>query len=408
LLVLGCALAAAAPPPPKTYQLPPETYEKAVQFQRRLYALHFSGVAWDLSVLVGMVALGVGPRIRDAVERRTRSSFVRRSTVAAAVLAIPWLADIPLAMYRHSLAVSFGLSVQPWAPWFLDVLKAGVATGIPALLCLVGALAVARRAPRRWWIYAWLVGVLLMIAAAYAAPVIFDPLFYRFTPLERTNPDLVRALQEVAARAGYPIPASRIFEMDASRNTRAVNAYMTGFGHSRRIVIWDTTLKALDTAQIQTVFAHELGHYALHHIPRGIAVGSLGLLFALWLLNLVLSRMRSKQVRGIDDPAILPFAMAVVLVIAFLSEPIANGYSRWQEHQADIYELELMHGLVPDAGRNSAEVDQIMAQIDLADPEPSSFIRFWLYDHPTTNERMLFAQQYDPWGRGEQPEFIGK
>jgi STE24 endopeptidase len=379
-----------------------------VQFQRRLYGLHFAGVAWDLGVLLGMVSLGVGPRIRDAVERRSRSAFARRAAVAAAVLAIPWLADLPLAMYRHSLAVRFGLSVQPWAPWFADVLKAGVVTGIPAILCVVGALAIAGKAPRSWWVSVWLIGVALMIAAAYAAPVIFDPLFHRFTPLERTRPHLVRALQEVAARAGYSIPSGRIFEMDASRNTRAVNAYMTGFGHSRRIVIWDTTLKALNTAQTQTVFAHELGHYALHHIPRGIAVGSLGLFVALWLLNRVLTRMRPKQVRGIDDPAILPFAMAVVLVFTFLSEPIANGYSRWQEHQADIYELELMHGLVPDAGRNSAEVDQIMAQIDLADPAPSSFIRFWLYDHPTTNERMLFAQQYDPWRRGEQPEFIGK
>ena len=355
-----------------------------------------------------MVLLGIGPRARDAVERRTRSAFVKRAAVAAVVLAIPWLADIPLAVYRHSLSMRFGISVQAWPSWSIDLLKAAAITAIPTILFLIGVLAAARRSPRRWWIYAWLLGVFVMIAATYVAPLIVDPLFYNFKPLEKSNPDLVRALQQVAARAGYNIPADRIFEMDASRNTRAVNAYMTGFGHSRRIVIWDTTLKVLDTPQIQTVFGHELGHYALGHIPRSLAIAATGLLLALWILYAFLRRVHPTGVRDTSDPAILPVAFTVVLILGFFSEPLANTYSRWQEHQADIYELEVMHGLVPDAGRNSADVDQIMAQIDLDDPQPNPFIRFWIYDHPPTNERMLFAQRYDPWAHGESPEFVGK
>jgi STE24 endopeptidase len=104
--------------------------------------------------------------------------------------------------------------------------------------------------------------VLVPIAGAYAEPLLFDPLFFHFQPIAHSNPALAKALQDVASRARYPIPSDRILEMEAGAKTRTVNAYMTGFGPSRRIVIQDTTLKALTIPQTQTVFAHELGHYA--------------------------------------------------------------------------------------------------------------------------------------------------
>lgn len=369
-----------------------------MELHRQRNLLYFGGTAWDLAVLLLLIRTGAGRRIRDAVERRTASRFLTGVSTAAALLALLWVAGLPFMIYRHWMNLSYGLSVHPWLPWWLDAVKAAIVTGVPAALLIAGALALVRRSPRRWWMYAWLAGVATMIAATYAAPLVFDPLFFQFRPLAELHPELVRPLQEVAGRGGYEIPPERIFEMDASRKTPTMNAYMTGVGASRRIVIWDTTIAALQPPQVQTVFAHELGHYALNHIPKSIAVASAGLLILLWTLH--------RFIRTLDDPSALPSVFAVILVASFLADPAANTYSRWQEHQADIYELEAMHGLVADAGGNSAEVTQILGEIALDVPNPNPFIVFWRYSHPPTGDRMRFAQEYAPWGAQAGPRYI--
>lgn len=375
--ILCWAAATAAAAEPLTYQLPPEQYQRAVEYHRWMNGLHFGGIAWSLLVLAAMVWLRAGPR----VSARFRSRFA----AAAVLLAIPWAAaDLPFAMVRHQVAVRYGLSVQGWVPWFADVAKATAITGVLAVLLLPAAIVVVRRW-RRGWLVVWAGTATLMGIAVWAAPVFFDPLFYSFRPLTRVNPELVRALQAVSREAGYDIPESRMFEMDASRTTRAVNAYMTGVGDSRRIVIWDTTLAVLTVPQVQTVFAHEAGHYALHHIPLGIAGGAAGLFLAMWIGQRVLRRRPGHEI---------PLILLLATGLGFVSEPLANGISRRIEHQADVYELDTMHRLIPNAGRNSAEVDQILSAIDLEDPAPGAFIRFWRYDHPPVAERMEFAQRH--------------
>ena len=227
-----------------------------------------------------------------------------------------------------------------------------------------------------------------MFAAAYIVPWIVDPLFNRFRPLAEKHAELVPKLQQVASRAGISIPAERMFEMEASEKSRTVNAYLTGLGASKRIVLWDTTIQTLTPEQVQTVFAHELGHYVLLHVPKSLVLGSLGLLIVLFAL----SRFLGADAR---DAASLVRALLFVAVIGFLSEPVVNGYSRWQEHQADVFELETMRGLVPLAGRNSAEVDLIMSDINLEHPRPNRFVTFWLYDHPPSAERIRYSLAFD-------------
>jgi STE24 endopeptidase len=397
-----------AEPPPLTYELPPDQMDMAAQLHRQPNLLYFAGFAWDLGVLLLLVRTRTGARIRDAAARAAPSRFLVQAATAAGLLSILWGAGLPFMVYRHWLNLSYGLSVHPWPLWLWDALKAAVLTGVPAALLIAVVLSIAGRRPRRWWLYAWGVCVAVMIAATYAAPLIFDPLFFTFRPLAEMRPDLVRPLQDVARRGGYEVPPERIFEMDASRKTRTMNAYMTGVGASRRIVIWDTTLQALTPAQVQTVFAHELGHYALQHIPKSLAIAAAGLLLLLWMLDRILTRwaaLRRWGFESLDDPAILPAAFALILLLGFFSEPLANTYSRWQERQADIYELEAMQTLTPAPGRTSAQVTQILAEIALDVPNPHPFIVFWRYSHPPTAQRMQFAQQYNPWGEGG-PKFI--
>lgn len=396
--------------PTLTFHLPPGKYEKAIEFHRRVNIAHFAGFAWDCLALLLMIRLRFAPRVRDWAARRWRSRFAQGITVIAAVFAVLWMWSLPLSVYRHHLALKYDLSIQPWAPWLVDWMKAGLISGIPAALVVLAFYALARRR-RAWWVYAWTLAVAVMIIATYLVPVIFDPLFFDFTPLMNTRPDLVPKLEAVAERGGFHIPPDRIFEMDASRKTPAVNAYMTGFGSTKRIVVWDTTIRALTPPQIQTVFAHELGHYALHHIPISLALSAAMLLIGFclldWLMRVLIARSGPRwDIRAPADYGGLPLALLLTVTGGFFSEPLANSYSRWQERQADIYELETMHALVPDAGRNSAETDQIMAEIDLDDPAPGPFIRFWLFSHPPTAERMIFAQTYDPWSKGKQPKYV--
>jgi STE24 endopeptidase len=408
LFFLVCA-AGWAEPPPQTYELSPEKLEMAYRLHEQRNLLYFAGFAWDMAVLLLLVRTRTAARVRDSAARALRSRFLVSTATAAFVLALLWIAGLPFMLYRHWLNLSYGLSVHPWHLWLWDALKAALLTGIPAALLIALALSIAGRWPRRWWLYAWGVCVAVMVAATYAAPLIFDPLFFNFRPLAETRPDLVRPLQDVAARGGYEVPPDRIFEMDASRKTPTMNAYMTGVGASRRIVIWDTTLQALTPPQVQTVFAHELGHYALQHIPKSLALAAAGVLILLWILDQLLTRLAASGRWGfqrVDDPAILPAAFSLLLLLSFVSEPLVNTYSRWQERQADIYELEVMQTLTPAPGRTSAEVTQILAEIALDVPNPHPYIVFWRYSHPPTGPRMQFAQQYDPWATEEGPKFI--
>jgi Zn-dependent protease with chaperone function len=339
-------------PTQRAYQLPPDKYQAALNLNRQLDLLHFAAFGWTLLVIALLIRFRTGQRLAK-----------RGAWSIAAVAGILWISSLPFPAYRHWLGLSFGLSIEPWAPWFLDQLKGGlIETGLFVAFGAAG-FALARRSPRRWWLYGWGAATLIIIAATYAVPLIFDPLFHRFTRLERTHPDLLGPILAVAKEAGFDIPPDRIYEMDASEKTRTLNAYMTGFGSSKRIVLWDTTIRRLAPRQVQTVFAHELGHYALGHIPRSILLGSIGLLAVFWLAR-----------RQPIEYARLPQLLLIITVVSFLSEPLVNSYSRWQEQQADDYELNIMSRLIPNAGTNSAQVDQLIAEISLDVPNPTPLI----------------------------------
>jgi STE24 endopeptidase len=245
----------------------------------------------------------------------------------------------------------------------------------------------------------------------FLSPVVISPMFNRFEPLAAKQPALVSEIEKVVARGGLAIPRDRMFEMNASEKQTSINAYVTGIGASKRVVVWDTTIQKLTTPQILFVFGHEMGHYVLGHIWSGIAMACLGSLVFLFLayhaMHWALGRWGARwQIRGLDDWASLPVLALAMTLFAFVSEPIGNAYSRMQEHDADIYGLEVIHGIVPDAAQAAAVAFQRLGEEALSDPNPSPFIEFWLYDHPSVADRVRFAAQYDPWSRGEKRKYL--
>jgi Zn-dependent protease with chaperone function len=202
-----------------------------------------------------------------------------------------------------------------------------------------------------------------------------------------------------------------MFEMKASEKLNSLNAYVTGIGASKRVVVWDTTLQKMTEGQTLFVFGHEMGHYVLHHVLLGIAAICLLLLVALYAGYHAMTMMTARWGRrwgiaGVDDWGSLPLLMLTVAVLSFAAEPLTNSFSRMLEHNADIYGLEVTHGIVPDAPQAAAQAFQILGETSLSDPNPSPFIEFWLYDHPALADRVWFAAEYDPWGKGTAPKYV--
>jgi Zn-dependent protease with chaperone function len=421
-LCLISFLAAASPLPETTpsspelgtaagYRLTPERAREAVAYSRARYRIHFVGFAWSLAVLFGLIGFRAAPRLRDFAERKARKPFDRFLLILVPLGIVQALLELPIGASRHRLARDYGLSVQSWSSWLLDGLKEGaiaLAIGIPVLWLVYDAI---RRSPRGWWLTVGLASIPVTAVLVFLAPLVLDPLFFRFQKLEQSRPALVSRIETLTRRAGLEIPRDRMFEMNASAKRRSVNAYVTGFGGSKRVVIWDTTLQKMTPEETLVVFGHEMGHFVLRHVWKGILLSCVLLTALLYLVNraadwVVARRGGAWGIRSASDFASLPLLALLLAVFAELALPLSNAYSRRVEHNADIFALEAARGVVPDLPRVAASTFQKLGEINLSDPAPPPFIRLWLYTHPPIAERTAFAASYDPWSRGEKTRFI--
>lgn len=383
------------------FTLSPEKYEQAVAYARERYRLYFIGFVYGAAVLLFVLWRRLTVKFRDWAERASARRFVQVLIYAPLLFLTLGVLGLPTDIYGHSLSLKYDQSVQGWGSWFWDWTKAqliGIVIGIFLIWILYGII---RRSARRWWFYFWLATLPILVFLLFITPVVIQPLFFQFSPLEEKQPALVAEIEKVVARGGLEIPRQRMFEMNASEKLKSVNAYVTGFGASKRVVVWDTTLEKMTIPQTLFVFGHEMGHYVLFHIMKGLAVAAVVLFVFLYLgyrgIHWALGRWGGGWgIRGVDDWASLPVLMLLLSIFSFLSSPLVNTYSRYQEHQADVYGLQVIEGIVPDYRKAGAEAFQILGEINLADPDPSTFIKFWLYSHPPLNERIVFAETYDP------------
>jgi Zn-dependent protease with chaperone function len=395
---------------PTSYTLSPEQREKAIAYARARYRLHFFAFFWSVLVLILIIRARLGPRFRDRAESMTKRRFGQAAIFVPLLLITESLLELPTAAWGQRLARMYGQSVQGWGSWLWDAAK-GLIVAIVVAIPLVWLLyAFLRKSPRRWWLWFWLALLPILVFLIFLAPVVVEPLFFQFEPLAPQHPELARKIQEVTVRAGAPIPEEKMFAMNASTKYNTVNAYVSGLGASKRVVVWDTTMAKATIPQTLFVFGHEMGHYVLGHIPR--TIGFLWAMFFVWLAcgAWIVTRLFAVPgrwgVRNLTDWASLPVLLLLVTIGSELSQPLISGFVRSQEHQADIFGLEAIHGLVPDSAAAAAGAFQILGEANLADPDPSPFIRFWLYDHPPLAERLRFAATYDPWAKGEKPRYV--
>jgi STE24 endopeptidase len=400
-----------AAPAPTDYSLPPERYQKAVAFARAEYALYFVATAWGILSLVLLLRLGIVARLRDFAEGVSGSRFVQSLIFVPGMIVLLAALHFPISIYGHKLVLRYELSVQGWGSWFWDWTKGQLLTIALTFLVVWILVGVMRWKPRTWWLYFWLAIVPVALFIFFISPWFLDPLFNTFRPLEEKHADLVDAIGKLTERAGVPIPAERMFLMEASAKSTEINAYVTGIGASKRVVVWDTTIQKEPLDEVLFVVGHELGHYVLGHVWKGFLFFVLGMFVGLYvayfLLQWVLGRWgKSWGVRGQDDWAALAVLLLIMNVLEFVGMPIGNGFSRMQEHEADVFGLEVTHGLIPNSNEVAARSFEVLGNVDLADPNPSRFITFWLYSHPPLAERLNFARNYTPWAEGQAPRFV--
>jgi Zn-dependent protease with chaperone function len=369
------------------------------------------GTVYGLALLLLILFTGLNARFRDYAERISRRRFVQVLIFGALLFLTLDVLSLPVAVYRHHLALDYGLSVQSWGSWAGDWLKAEALGTIISILLVWGLYAVIRRSPRRWWFYGWLGFIPFVLLLIFVAPIFIEPLFNKFEPLAIRQPRLIPQLEKVMQRGGLTIERSRMFEMQASDKVTTYNAYVTGIGASKRVVVWDNTSRELSTGEVLFIFGHEQGHYVLHHI--WIMIGSMiaGLLAALFILyrssGAVLRRWGPRwQIRDLSDWASLPAMLLVFSVLSLVAQPLQSAGSRYFEHQADIYGLEVIHGLVPDSSQVAARAFQHLGEKGLAYPEPAAWYVLWAYDHPTIADRVRFAVDYRPWDRGLPAKYV--
>jgi STE24 endopeptidase len=403
----------AAPPPPSAqYTLSPEQRAKAVAYSRIRYTLYFLGVLVSLGIYLLLWRSGATVLFRDWARRLSTRHVVQCLVFVLLFVAAVSLLRFPLSYYSGFVVERrFGLSTQGFGSWLGDWGKSLLVILVLGVIGVWIFYTVVRWSPRRWWFYFWVVSIPLVLALMLVEPYVIEPLFFGFTPLARTQPALTERIEEMLHRAGLEIPPSRVFEMNAGSKTTTVDAYVSGLGASQRVVIWDTTLEKMTPDEVLLVLGHETGHYVLHHVLKEIALNEVILLVLSYLgfvaIKRVVERTGSRtEIEGVGDLASLPIVLLVVSVLVFLATPLASGISRYYEHQADQFALEVTHGVVADPNAVGVRAFQILGEENLADPDPSPFITFWLYTHPPIDQRIRFAASYRPWAEGKPLELV--
>lgn len=362
---------AARPSPPADLRsyFSEEEIARGAAFARPQLALALARGAVELGVL-GLLTL----RPPRSLRRRARP-VVAGGVAAGALAAGMSLPPLPLAVVSRRRAIAVGLATQSWRGWALDLLKA---TAIEAALAAAGGgtvIAAVRRFPRRWWVVG--AGGSVAVGALFAAlaPVLLDPVFNDYTPLPEgeTRSDVL----ELARAAGVRV--AEVYSVDASRRTTAANAYVTGLGPTKRVVLFDTLLDRYDREEVRVVVAHELAHVRHRDVLRGVTYAALiapAAALATQRLSWALSSER-------DTPAALPgLALAAALVSAPLGL-IGNRLSRAIERRADAYSLELTGS--PEA---FVSFERAIARQNVADLDPPRWITALLATHPSTAERI--------------------
>jgi STE24 endopeptidase len=366
-----------------------ERQKKAKQYarvQRRLMVLELG-----LGVIYIFVWLSTG--WSQSLENLLQLIFSQRWFLVLAFVfifgGVYLLITFPITYYEgFHLPHFYELSNQSLCSWTVDQIK------VLAISVLLGGLIIEIiyllifLMPVIWWLWTGIVLVLFNVILANLAPILLFPIFYKFSPLDEERPELVERMLNLADRTGTKIQG--VYKFDMSQRTKAANAALAGLGNTRRIILGDTLLTEFTDDEIETVLAHELAHQVHGDIPLGIAFSSILTLGGLYLAHLGLDWGVSYfGYQSVADIAAFPLFLLVIGAYGLLTMPISNAFSRWREHRADFYSLQVTHKPEDFASAMTRLANQNLSEID-----PESWVEFLFYSHPSLSKRIKYSQEW--------------
>ncbi len=369
----------------------PQAYFSAAELER---AADFRGVQRLIglgTLIVGagtlaILALRPPARTERILARAGAHPVIGGALAGAGISLVLVLVGLPLSVWAHERSVDVGLSTQSIGPWLADV---ALSAGIGAFFSAIGgavAMALIRRFPRRWWIPGSAVVVSFAVVTLYLSPVLIDPLFNRFEPLPRG--ELRAEVLDLSERAGVDV--GEVYRIDASRRTTAINAYVGGLGHTKRVVLYDNLIDDFPPAQVRSVVAHELAHVKNDDVPKGILWVAIVAPFGVLLVQRLTEGMAGPPLgRGEAGPAVLPALALSLALVSFGLTAAGNALSRPVEARADAFAL----GLTGET-RAFIELERRLALRNVSDPDPPAVFHTLFGTHPTTVERIGFGEAF--------------
>ena len=340
--------------------------------------LPWSTTSWELAILVPL-AIGfspLGPRLYDAI--RIRRWYVAVPLLVLGLGLLTSLITVPTDVMAERVTRKYGLSVQDWGLWTRDRAVNWLLMSLGLAVIALLLIGLAKRWRSAWWLPAAIAAAVLVLGVSFAYPVLVEPRFNHFTSMPAGA--LRDEFMQLAAQDGVPV--KDVLVADASKRTTAVNAYVSGFGSTRRLVVYDTLLKDTPPAQVRLVVAHELGHAAENDVLHGTIIGVLGAAFAVTLLRLLLGARMA-------DPRRTALLLALIVAGTTLASPVQNLVSRRIEARADYHSLHLTND-----PKDFVAMQHDLAVTNISGLDPSRW-RYWLFaTHPTAPDRIAMGRAW--------------
>jgi Zn-dependent protease with chaperone function len=377
----------------------PEASAKALGYYNSGIALWWISLLWQLAILCLFLFTGLSSRIRQLARRIGRKWFFTFAIYFLIFSVVDYLLYLPLGYYQGFVRPHvYGLSDQAFGKWLGDWLKALMVSLVFGVVFLWVPYFLMNKSPKRWWISTGVLAVPVIFFLVLIEPIWVEPLFNDFS--EMKDKQLETKILALADRAG--IDGARVFEVNKSTDTKTVNAYVTGLGNTKRIVLWDTLLNKLDEKEVLFVMGHEMGHYVLNHVLQGILFAIAAVFVGLYLIDRIsgwiISRCQNRLAFDrLGDFASWPLILLVGNLLYLLAAPGVMAFSRQLEHEADRFGLEITQD-------NHAAAMSFVKLLDnnLGNPRPGLMYKIWHSSHPTPAERIEFCNHYRPWEHGER------
>lgn len=380
----------------------PEMSAKAKSYYESGIALWWVNTLWGMLIPALFLFTGFSARIRNWAQRLGRKWFFVIGLYLVIFSAINFVIDFPLSYYQDfAREHAYELSNQTFGKWFGDALKSLLVGMIGGFLFLWVPYFLLKKSPQRWWLYTGILMIPFLFLMMLISPIWIAPLFNKFGPMQ--NSALEAKILALAERAG--IEGSRVFEVNKSVDTKALNAYVSGFMNTKRIVLWDTIIATMSEEELLFVMGHEMGHYVLGHVIKGVLFFSVLIMLTLYVAHRTAGFLIDKYKTrfgfdSLSDIASLPLLSLLTGVFMLLITPLALTFTRYQEHEADRFGLEIMQ-----KNRPAATAFVKLQAENLGNPRPGTLYKLWRASHPTLGERIDFCNEYRPWEKGEALEY---